>query len=59
MRRPNSRLLKGFFKADSGNIAILTGLLMPSLVLFGGYGAETAYWYYRERDLQGAADTAV
>ncbi len=59
MRRLTSRLLRSFLKADSGNIAILAGLLMPSLILFGGYGAETAYWYYRERDIQGAADIAA
>ena len=46
-------------RSESGNIAIVSAMLMPALVGFLGLGCETAYWYYRQRDLQGAADIAA
>jgi hypothetical protein len=41
------------------NIAIITGLALPAIVGFCGLGAESAYWYFRQRDMQGAADVAA
>jgi hypothetical protein len=34
-------------------------MMAPVIVGFSGLGAETAYWYYRQRDLQAAADIAA
>ena len=48
-----------FWKSRRGNIAIITALTAPVLVGFCGLGAETGYDYFRQRDLQGAADIAA
>ena len=50
---------RSFLASRRANVAVITGLLAPALVGFAGLGTETAYWYYRERDLQGAADVAA
>ncbi len=46
-------------RSRRGNVAIITGLVAPALVGFCGLGAETGYWYFRERNLQAAADSAA
>jgi uncharacterized membrane protein len=51
-------LLARWQRSEAGNIAIITALVTPLIVGFSGLGAETAYWYYRQRDLQAAADIA-
>ena len=48
-----------FWKSRRGNIAIVTALTAPVLVGFCGLGAETGFDYFRQRDLQGAADIAA
>src|SRR5690349_9810217 len=48
-----------FARARAGNVAIISALLLPVLVGFGGFGMETAWWYSRQRELQGAADIAA
>jgi len=48
-----------FLKSRRGNIAVMTALIAPALVGFCGLGAETGYDYFRQRDLQGAADIAA
>lgn len=53
------RIFRRFGASRSGNIAIIAGLSLPVLVGFCGLGGETAYWYFRNRDLQGAADVAA
>ena len=54
----NARLRR-FLRSRKGNIAIISGLMMPAIVGFCGLATETAYWYYRHRDIQGAADIAA
>lgn len=54
-----TRLLARLATDKRGNIAIITGLAMPALVGFCGLAGETVYWYFRERDMQGAADVAA
>jgi Flp pilus assembly protein TadG len=49
----------GFWKSRSGNVAIITALAAPVMIAFCGLGADTGYWYFRQRDLQGAADIAA
>jgi len=59
------RWMRGFRRArlfgqsSSGNVAIIAALSMPMLVGFCGLGVDTAYWYYQQRQLQGAADIAA
>jgi hypothetical protein len=48
-----------FLRSRRGNVAILTGLLAPVLIGFCGLGADAGYWYFRQRDLQGAVDIAA
>lgn len=52
-------LLQRFARCRAANVAIISALLMPVLVGFAGLGTETAYWYSRQRELQGAADIAA
>jgi Flp pilus assembly protein TadG len=52
-------LARRFLRSRKGNIAIISALLMPAIVGFCGLAGETAYWYYRHRDIQGAADLAA
>ena len=54
-----NRLLRRFIRSRKGNIAIITGLALPVVIGFCGFATETAYWYYRQRDVQGAADLAA
>src|SRR5689334_17164750 len=51
--------VRRWLKSRSGNVAIISALMMPSIVGFCGLGAEAGYWYYRQRTLQAAADTAA
>jgi Flp pilus assembly protein TadG len=53
------RRLWDFLHSRHGNIAIITALSAPVLVGFCGLGGETGYLYFRQRDLQGAADIAA
>jgi Flp pilus assembly protein TadG len=48
-----------FLRSKEGNIAVITGLMMPLIVGFCGLATETGYWYYRHRDIQAAADIAA
>lgn len=48
------------FAADRrANVALIFALTLPAMVGFCGLGAETALWYFKQRDLQGAADVAA
>jgi hypothetical protein len=51
--------LRRFAAERRGNIAILTALSAPVLVGFAGYGAETGFWYFRQTDIQAAADISA
>ncbi len=57
--RRSRQLLARFWRSRRGNIAILTAFLAPVLVGFCGLGADAGYWYFRQRDLQGAVDIAA
>jgi hypothetical protein len=61
MRREKSlrRRLLGLKKSEAGNIAIVSALTMPLVVGFCGLGIETAYWFYKQRVLQGSADVTA
>lgn len=59
MRTRARSLIARFLLSRRANVAIITALMTPALVGFAGLGTETAYWYYRQRNLQGAADVAA
>jgi Putative Flp pilus-assembly TadE/G-like len=44
---------------DSGNVAIMTALVVPMLVGGAGFAVETVYWYRQDLQLQQAADKAA
>src|SRR5215469_4163228 len=48
-----------FSRNRAGNVAVIAALALPVMVGFFGLGSETAYWYFRDRNLQGAADVAA
>ena len=43
----------------SANVAMIFAITLPAIVGFCGLGGETALWYFKQRDLQGAADVAA
>ena len=51
--------LRQFLRSPEGNIAIISGFMLPVLVGFCGLATEAAFWQYRHREMQGAADTAA
>ena len=53
------RKISGGLRDTRGNVAIIAGLTLPLIVGFCGLGGETAFWYFKQRDLQGAADVAA
>jgi len=54
-----SARLRRFLRSREGNIAIISGLILPVIIGFCGLATETSYWYYRHRVIQGAADIAA
>lgn len=59
MSRFNFSALRRLGGERRGNIAIMTALAAPMLVGFCGLGAETGFWYFRQTDIQAAADIAA
>jgi hypothetical protein len=57
--RVSKRLFQRWKDSESGNVAIIAALTMPLVIGFCGMGIETAYWFYKQRLLQGAADIAA
>jgi Flp pilus assembly protein TadG len=49
-------VLSRCYRSRRGNVAVISALALPCIVGFCGLGADTGYWYYRQRVLQGAAD---
>src|SRR5512146_3102929 len=58
-RKFSNRFFKRLLRAREGNVAIVTAIVMPVVIGFCGLGAETGYWYLRQRVLQNAADIAA
>jgi hypothetical protein len=58
MRYSSGRAWK-FWTSKAANVAVITALAAPVMVAFCGLGADTGYWFYRQHDLQGAADIAA
>ena len=51
--------ISGLRKSESGNIAMISALALPALIGFCGLGADTGYWFFRQRALQGAVDVTA
>ena len=52
-------LVRRFFPARSGNVAMIATLALPALIGFCGFGGDVCYWFYRQRVVQAAADIAA
>ena len=52
-------MLQAFWKGTRGNIAIITALALPALLLAGGYSVEFATQVSNKSELQAAADGAA
>jgi hypothetical protein len=52
-------LCRQFWANTKANTAILFSLSLPVLVGAAGLGVETGYWYFKQRELQTAADVAA
>lgn len=51
--------VREFFRRRDGNVAIIAALAMPLVVGGAAYGVDTLYWYFRDLELQAAADAAA
>src|SRR4030095_13185110 len=49
----------GFWRDQSGGVAIMYALVLPGLIGFAGLGVETGYWYFDKRELQTQAHAAA
>src|SRR5246127_4973438 len=56
-RRAN--LLKRFVRDESGAYAIVVALMMPVLIGTAGLGTEVAWWLYKHKNMQSAADSGA
>jgi Flp pilus assembly protein TadG len=52
-------LLKRFLRDESGTYVIIMALAMPVLVGTAGLGTEVAWWYYKHKNMQSAADSGA
>jgi Flp pilus assembly protein TadG len=59
VRYPKLPRLRSFWHNESGNYALIAGLLMPVFVGFAGLGTDTALWMYKHRAMQSAADSGA
>lgn len=53
------RVLCEFIRRRDGNVAIMSALAMPVIVGGAAFGVDSVYWYFRDLELQGAADAAA
>ena len=53
------KTLSSFLGDETGFAAIMTAVLLPASILMAGLATEGGYWYYTQRKMQNAADTAA
>lgn len=58
-RAADRRRLSRLWQSDGGNVAIVFSLTLPVVIGGAGLGVETSYWFYRDLELQAAADAAA
>lgn len=51
--------IRAFLRDRKGNTALLFSLSLPLMIGTVGLGVETGYWYFKQRELQTAADVAA
>lgn len=56
-RLPN--FIKSLLGNERGSTAIIVALAMPLVVAGAAFGVETSFWYYKDMQLQAAADAAA
>jgi hypothetical protein len=56
--QPDS-LLRRFARDRSGSYVIASALMMPVLIGTAGLGTEVAWWLYKHKDMQSAADSGA
>ncbi len=54
-----ANLFKRFLRDESGTYVIVVGLLMPVLIGTAGLGTEVAWWLYKHKNMQSAADSGA
>ncbi len=59
MARNARSLFRALLSRDHGSAAIAVALTLPLVVGAAGFGVETSYWYYKDRQLQAAADASA
>jgi len=52
-------LLQRFRRDESGSYVIVAAVVMPALIGVAGLGTEAAWWLYKHRDMQSAADSGA
>jgi Flp pilus assembly protein TadG len=57
--RQGTNLLQRFLRDQSGSYAIVVGLLMPVLIGTAGLGTEVAWWLFKHKNMQSAADSGA
>jgi Flp pilus assembly protein TadG len=55
----SGRALAAFARDERGSVAVIATIVLPVMVGGMGLGAETGYWYLKQRKLQHAADVSV
>lgn len=58
MRRIWARI-GGFWRDQTANVAVLSAATLPIVVGGASLGVETSYWYYKDLQMQAAADAAA
>jgi len=53
------KIIRRSAASDSGNVAILFAILLPVIIGLCGIGVEVGYGYFKNRQLQSAADIAA
>jgi hypothetical protein len=51
--------IKSLLRNERGSSAIVVALAMPLVVAGAAFGVETSYWYFKDMQLQAAADAAA
>jgi Flp pilus assembly protein TadG len=51
--------MMSFWRSRKGNIAMIAALASPLILGGAAFGADTTYWYFRDLELQAAADAAA
>ena len=51
--------IRSFCRDRQANVAIVFALTLPVVIGGAGLGVETSYWYYKDLELQAAADAAA